>query len=244
MSRRARFSLSTPPFTRTLVCALGLAVVPACGADDADAGAGTQDAGAGGQLTGGQLTGGENAGGQLTGGQLTGGQVMGGQNAGGENAGGTPVPTPDAGPAPELDVGPAPVVDAGPAPELDAGPAPELDAGPVPELDAGPGPAVGACVNAADQETLAASVETLESAVGTCAFQCIADPAPGTCAGACVSMATGLSEGCAACFGGAVACTIANCIGQCLDAASQACADCRATNCNDDFSACAGIDPQ
>jgi hypothetical protein len=57
-------------------------------------------------------------------------------------------------------------------------------------------------------------------------------------------METGLSEGCAACFGGAVACTIANCIGQCLDAASAACAECRALNCNDDFRACAGIDPQ
>jgi len=118
----------------------------------------------------------------------------------------------------------------------------EVDMAAVPGVDAGP--ANGACVNDADQDTLADVAGTIESAVGNCAFQCIADPAPGTCAGACVATATGLSAACANCFGGAVACTIANCIAQCIDAASQACADCRAANCNEDFRACAGIDPQ
>ena len=235
------FRASSPAaFTHAIVhlalsCALVIALTPACDSDEADAGGASQDTGVGGQSPGGSPTGG----------------------GGGALAGGAPAPEADATPGPThfenetptterlVDAaGPAPMLDGSAVPTVDGGTVPQVDGTVVPEVDAGPGPEVGACVNPADQQILADNAETLEATVGNCAFQCIADPAPGTCAGACVSTTIGLSAGCAGCFGGAVTCMIANCIAQCIDAASQACSDCRATHCNEDFRTCAGIDPQ
>jgi hypothetical protein len=102
---------------------------------------------------------------------------------------------------------------------------------------------MGACTNEADLNALETIGEAgLEEAIGTCITMCLTPGSPGC--GECISGATGLGGECTACFVTITECTIMNCIGQCsIDPGSDACAECRATNCNPDFVACAGIMP-
>jgi hypothetical protein len=52
----------------------------------------------------------------------------------------------------------------------------------------------------------------------------------------------GLSAGCADCYGADVSCLIANCIADCAtDPTSQACSDCRDTNCGAALDECTGV---
>jgi hypothetical protein len=133
--------------------------------------------------------------------------------------------------------------DAAVEPDVDAAVAPTPDAAVAPTPDAAV-VAQGACTNADDQNVLAANAAALATSAGNCAFMCIADPNQATCAANCVQNAVPLSADCAGCFGEIIACTLANCIAQCIDPMGQACADCRATNCEAGFVECAGIEPR
>ena len=104
-----------------------------------------------------------------------------------------------------------------------------------------PEPSNGACDNDADESELADLEATIDDVVQDCALGCLLSGDIGTCGSDCMSENTDLSDGCAGCFGEVIACTAANCPFQCLDANSESCADCRESNCNDDFEACAGI---
>ena len=50
-----------------------------------------------------------------------------------------------------------------------------------------------------------------------------------------------LSDGCLSCYGDVVACGADLCLTVCIDATSQACADCLDTNCVPDFEICSGL---
>ena len=99
----------------------------------------------------------------------------------------------------------------------------------------------GACNNDTDLAQLESIGETgLEEAIGGCVFQCLntADPAP---CEMCLSGATGLSDLCVDCFVDVTFCTVTNCVADCIDASSPACATCRETNCTPAFDECSGI---
>lgn len=99
--------------------------------------------------------------------------------------------------------------------------------------------ATGACNNEGDLATLRTEEITLAGKIQTCVFQCLASGA--ACSSDCLQQSTELSSGCADCFGGVIACTIANCAAQCFTPTSEACNTCRDQNCTPDFEACAGI---
>ena len=63
---------------------------------------------------------------------------------------------------------------------------------------------------------------------------------PAGCTTSCLVNETGLSQGCASCFGALLQCAIDNCIGQCLDPGSAACATCTEQQCLGAFSTCSG----
>ncbi len=138
-----------------------------------------------------------------------------------------PPPAEDAGGAPP-DVGPS----------TDAGVAPPADLGVEPRMDAGPEPS-GACVGAADTAALAAAAG-LDEVMGTCALECFGQPA--SCGAGCVGDAIGVSDGCAACFGDILDCTLRRCALVCLDATSAPCVDCQAQHCLPDFTQCSGLE--
>jgi len=97
----------------------------------------------------------------------------------------------------------------------------------------------GACDNSADAARFVAIESTLESKIQTCVFECLGQGS--TCAATCVERETELSAGCSGCFGEVIACTIANCALQCINASSPGCTTCRDTNCTPAFETCAGI---
>jgi hypothetical protein len=110
------------------------------------------------------------------------------------------------------------------------------------ETPAGEMMAEGACTNPADYQTLETLGEAgLNEAIGSCIGDCFTPGSPGC--GTCLGGATGLSDGCTACFVAVTECTIASCVTFCIDSASAACAECREENCNPDFIECSGINP-
>ncbi len=100
------------------------------------------------------------------------------------------------------------------------------------------GAASGACTNAADLAV--AQDPATPGAVGKCGQDNLgAEPATLDCI-----KGLGFSDACAGCFDDTVKCAIMNCLNDCLaDQNSQACIDCRATNCDPAFQMCSGIDP-
>ena len=61
---------------------------------------------------------------------------------------------------------------------------------------------------------------------------------------ACISDKTGVSPGCAGCFGTLMDCTFKKCLSQCAGGPdSPACSTCLNTNCYPDFKSCSGLDP-
>jgi hypothetical protein len=106
---------------------------------------------------------------------------------------------------------------------------------------AGTGGASGACTNAADSAIVADPAKDVSGAAANCGKMTFgAEPATKDC----VKMATGLSDGCAQCFGDTIGCVVNNCITPCLaDSAGACCAICRSTNCDPAFAACSGITP-
>ena len=100
---------------------------------------------------------------------------------------------------------------------------------------------MGACTNSGDLGRLESLGDVgLSEAITSCITMCFN---PTTCA-PCLEGATGLSTECSTCFVEITTCTINNCVGQCLDSASDACAQCRADNCNDAFVECSGVEPR
>lgn len=96
----------------------------------------------------------------------------------------------------------------------------------------------GACDNPEDLATLESSPELSDKIAG-CAMQCIGQGVD--CMSGCVQDATGLSEGCSACFGDAINCTLNSCMLQCIDSGSQACGDCQQQKFAPAFLECAGV---
>lgn len=99
----------------------------------------------------------------------------------------------------------------------------------------------GACTNAEDMAIIENT--DVDEAALTCGTACVADPNPAECTSICLQDATGLSEGCADCFGGIIACTIEHCLAQCMsDPGSDPCQTCLAdAGCTDDFQTCSGL---
>ena len=63
----------------------------------------------------------------------------------------------------------------------------------------------------------------------------------GACIAECLVEQTGLSDGCAGCYGFIGACAAGYCIGDCAtDSASEACRACVDDNCTDTFVTCTG----
>jgi hypothetical protein len=106
----------------------------------------------------------------------------------------------------------------------------------------GGGASAGACDNEDDTAALEASEATLSDSITSCVFMCFGQDE--ACNSNCIQGETGVSDGCAACFGTLLSCTVSNCALQCIDANGQACADCRAQNCDPAFTECAGIAPR
>lgn len=104
----------------------------------------------------------------------------------------------------------------------------------------------GACTNEADLAIIQANDPS--GTAGQCGLACLGDADPRACSADCITngkgniTGTGLSDGCSGCYADTIKCAIDNCIPQCLDTASQACADCRENaGCNAAFYACSGL---
>ncbi len=98
----------------------------------------------------------------------------------------------------------------------------------------------GQCTNEADLAIIQGDEVDPTAEATTCGLAAIGKP-PGT-ATPCIVEATGLSEGCAGCYGGTVDCTIANCIGACAaDPSAEQCGVCmEEKGCIAAFDECAG----
>ena len=101
--------------------------------------------------------------------------------------------------------------------------------------------ASGECTNSEDNAQLLSLGDAgLNEQIQSCVFSsCLVER--GEMCTSCLANGTGLSAGCVDCFVDIVDCTITQCVGQCIDPSSQACADCRANNCGPAFESCAGI---
>lgn len=97
--------------------------------------------------------------------------------------------------------------------------------------------ATGACLGDADQAALA--TQDIPRIVETCVRDHLTDTAQ---IDACVVRETGLSNGCATCFGENARCALDRCLVQCAFSSPEACQRCRvAQGCTEAFETCAGI---
>lgn len=100
----------------------------------------------------------------------------------------------------------------------------------------------GACTNDADGNVLA-SID-VAAVVEGCAKGCILASDKATCGGDCLAKEAGLTAGCAACFGGNVACAFTKCTFECGFGAADACLSCqKEAGCFGEFESCAGLPP-
>jgi hypothetical protein len=117
---------------------------------------------------------------------------------------------------------------------------------------------VDQCTNDADQAIYDSGTDVTAIANGCADFPGVCDPqyaavigsagksesareALGDCVAQCISGESGLSSGCAGCYGMITACGAATCFEICAPApASQECADCAVENCGEPFEACVG----
>jgi len=109
-----------------------------------------------------------------------------------------------------------------------------------PTLDA---PA-GACINAAD---IAIPTMTIDTSANTCGCTGCTPIPTKECVSTCMTDDIGLSKACADCYGGIVACVVAECALPCLTfdpecPESDDCVACRVENCSPAFTACSGLD--
>jgi hypothetical protein len=97
--------------------------------------------------------------------------------------------------------------------------------------------AMGACTNAADLGIV--QTKDVKTITADCGKANIGQDAK---VKACIKMGTNLSDPCVTCFADTVSCVVNKCLMQCItDTNSQACKDCRATNCDPAFVACSGL---
>ena len=77
----------------------------------------------------------------------------------------------------------------------------------------------------------------------TCGMNCMADADPVACVSACLQVETGITGGCADCFGAFFQCVIGHCISQCMAGRSEACLECETdSGCRGALDTCAGFD--
>jgi hypothetical protein len=101
----------------------------------------------------------------------------------------------------------------------------------------GTGGTPGACTNTADETIICE--EGFPAAAQACGTSNLTGGADAIAM--CIADDIGLSTECATCFGATTQCTIDNCLTDCgTDPLGDACTNCRATNCDPDFEACAG----
>lgn len=104
-------------------------------------------------------------------------------------------------------------------------------------MGSGGAPPLGACTNDPDMTIL--EMGMVESQVEACAQESFGqEPATTDC----IKQATNLSDPCVACFAETVACTVDNCIGDCIGGQSPECQACMDANCTPAFEACSGLD--
>lgn len=100
----------------------------------------------------------------------------------------------------------------------------------------------GACTNDADGNVLA-SID-VAAVVEGCAKGCILAADKAVCGGDCLAKEAGLTAGCAACFGGNVACAFTKCTFECGFGTADACLTCqKEAGCFGEFESCAGLPP-
>jgi hypothetical protein len=99
----------------------------------------------------------------------------------------------------------------------------------------------GACTGPADTQVLASLGGTVTTTAYNCATSTFGQqPATTTC----VQNNTGLSTGCSACFGDAIACLVKSCLSACISGpTSPTCVSCRQQSCDAAFVACSGVAP-
>ena len=103
--------------------------------------------------------------------------------------------------------------------------------------------ATGACTNGADQAVIGNAAK-FEQDITDCGTTCFFSPGDkAVCASDCMR-GKGLSSGCAACYGGQIACGTVTCSVPCLaNSSSPECRACVMQNCEPPFRACAGDPP-
>ena len=106
--------------------------------------------------------------------------------------------------------------------------------------DATPGGAP--CDNEADLGVIASIDVNAES--NTCGATCAFDAEPWSCSNSCIVDATGLSDGCSACYSDSVICTVDNCLALCMDPSNPGCNPCREEHCMPAFWECSGLDAE
>ena len=101
----------------------------------------------------------------------------------------------------------------------------------------------GTCNNGADLAIIAANEDGISDAAKTCAMNCLGESDVVGCGAPCVEDATGLSEQCSACYVGVIACSIGNCLGECVaDPYAEECLQCMEDmGCYSDFHSCSGL---
>ena len=219
-------SKCTPGNTKDCTCTDGTKSQKTCG-DDKKYGACACPGGetTGGETTGGETTGGETTGGETTGSQTTGGETTGGETTGGETTGGETTGGETTGG--ETTGG-----------ETTGG---ETTGGETTGGETTGGETTGdggQCLNDADLEIMGNTEAVFEVATN-CAVQCVGDA---VCAEPCIKEGTGLSAGCAGCWGLGLSCGVSMCLELCAaDAGNDACKGCMEENCSLAFETCAGI---
>ncbi len=121
----------------------------------------------------------------------------------------------------------------------DAG-TPPGDAVDAPTSDATDDVPIGdACLNPSD-EAITSDMDNVSTQAQTCGLQCFAQ-ADMDCAAKCMVKQLGLSDACAACWGGSIVCVSQNCLVECLRGKQDpSCLSCTDQHCNADFHACSG----
>jgi hypothetical protein len=105
-------------------------------------------------------------------------------------------------------------------------------------------PSNGACDNSADLAELEAIESTLEGTITSCVFGCLDQLANfASCGTSCIERDTELSNGCAACFGASMKCTVDNCVLACATPTAPGCATCQdEKGCTAAFDECSGVE--
>lgn len=101
------------------------------------------------------------------------------------------------------------------------------------------------CLNDEDMAILGNPENTLEEAIGGCAFMCMSESDIEACLQECIQDETGLSADCTACFVMFLGCSMANCSEECVaDPDSVECEECQDEFCWDAFEVCTGELPE